>query len=247
MKDTRLLMGMPIAVEIVDELATKADLNDIYNYFSYIDHKFSVFKPTSEVSSMNAGKLRAEHFSQDLRLVLDLAEQTKQETNGYFDIYHNGYCNPSGLVKGWAIYNAAKLLERKGFKNFCVDAGGDMQVAGFNSAGELWRIGIRHPFQPDKMVKVLGLTNLGIATSGTYIRGQHIYNPFKPDEPLTEIVSLTVIGPNIYEADRFATAGFVMGRAGLEFIATKPKLEAYMIDKAGLATFTEGFAKYFID
>lgn len=246
MKDTRLLMGMPITVNIIDPQATKSDLNDIYNYFSYIDHKFSVFKPTSEVSWLNSGQLARDLMSDELRLVLALAEQTKQETNGYFDIYQNGYCNPSGLVKGWAIYNAVTILEQKGFKNFCVDAGGDMQVTGFNQEGELWRIGIRHPFEQNKLVKVLGLTDLGIATSGTYIRGQHVYNPLKLGEPLTEIVSLTVVGPNIYEADRFATAAFVMGRAGLDFIATKPGLEGYMIDKDGQATFTEGFSKFTI-
>ena len=68
-------------------------------------------------------------------------------------------------------------------------------------------------------VKVLALTDQGIATSGTAIRGQHIYNPHQPDASIQDIVSLTVIGPNIYEADRFATAAFAMGKEGIRFIA----------------------------
>jgi len=56
---------------------------------------------------------------------------------------------------------------------------------------------------------VVYVTDEGIATSGTYLRGEHIYNP-KTGEAASEIVSLTVIGPNIYEADRFATAAFAM-------------------------------------
>src|SRR5262249_50166152 len=150
--------------------------------------------------------LTLDRASQDMQTIFALAEQTKQETNGYFDIEHNGQYDPSGIVKGWTIANAAEILRQKGFANFYVEAGGDIQVAGNNSRGEPWRIGIRNPFTMNEIVKVLTLHDGGIATSGTYIRGQHIYNPKHAGELITEIVSLTVIGPDIYEADRFATA-----------------------------------------
>jgi len=88
------------------------------------------------------------------------------------------------------------------------------------------------------------IRNEGIATSGTYIRGAHIYNPLNPQEQLNEIVSLTVIGPNIYEADRFATAAFAMGKNGIVFIEHLPGFEAYVIDVKGIATSTTGFSKY---
>ncbi|MGH7193526.1 MAG: FAD:protein FMN transferase, partial [Candidatus Saccharimonadales bacterium] len=81
-------------------------------------------------------------------------------------------------------------------------------------------------------------------TSGTAIRGQHIYDPHRPDKPIEEIVSLTVIGPDIYEADRFATAAFAMGKAGIGFIGSLDGFEGYMIDAAKQATFTDGFEGY---
>ena len=84
---------------------------------------------------------------------------------------------------------------------------------------------------------------MGMATSGTYIRGQHIYNPLD-DKEITEIVSLTVIGPNVYEADRFATAAFAMGKEGINFIERTAELEGYIIHKDGIATLTSGFEKY---
>ena len=59
-----------------------------------------------------------------------------------------------------------------------------------------------------------------------------------------DIVSLTVIGPNIYEADRFATAAFAMGKRGINFIETCPGLEGYMVDAAGMATETTGFSSF---
>ena len=70
----------------------------------------------------------------------------------------------------------------------------------------------------NEIVKKLSIENKGIATSGTYARGEHIYNPKNPSEAIESIVSLTVIGPNIYEADRFATACFAMGKDGIYFL-----------------------------
>ena len=91
---------------------------------------------------------------------------------------------------------------------------------------------------------MLALTDRGIATSGTAIRGQHIYDPYRHDKPLMDVVSITIIGPDIYDADRFATAAFAMGRQGIQFIETLAGFEGYMIDMSARATFTSGFERY---
>ncbi len=93
-------------------------------------------------------------------------------------------------------------------------------------------------------MKIICVQNEGVATSGTYIRGQHVYNPHHPDEKNETIVSLTVIGPNIYEADRFATAAFAMGASGIEFIEKLKGFEGYMINVKGIATYTSNFENY---
>ena len=246
MKQTRIMMDMPITIEIVDATATNEIIDQVYEYFTYIDTTFSPFKENSEVSRINRGILGKEEYSSDMKIILALAEQTKQETQGFFDVHQNGKLDPSGIVKGWAINNAAKIVEQAGFSSYYVDAGGDIQVLGTNREGNPWKIGIRHPFEKDKIVKTLAVTNHGIATSGTYLRGQHIYNPKNPKQKITGIVSLTVIGPNIYEADRFATAAFAMERQGIQFIEQLSGFEGYMIDKEGKATYTSGFEKYVI-
>ncbi|MER9313470.1 FAD:protein FMN transferase [Mesorhizobium australicum] len=81
----------------------------------------------------------------------------------------------------------------------------------------------------------------GVATSGTYVRGQHIYNPHGIGGWIQDIVSLTVIGADVLEADRFATAAFAMGRDGILFIEQAPGLEGYLVDANGRATPTTGF------
>lgn len=236
-------MGMPITVEIGDPTATQDDLEQVFAYFMTVDNTFSTYKAESEISRINRGELAPAQYSADMRTILALSEQTREETRGYFDIWHAGICDPSGLVKGWAIQQAAQLLRDQGFRHFYIDAGGDIQVNGYNK-GYPWRIGIRNPFQRDENVKILALTDRGIATSGSAIRGQHIYNPHQPGAPLLEIASITVIGPNIYEADRFATAAFAMGKEGIRFIARLANFEGYMIDAQARATFTPGFERY---
>lgn len=244
MKHTRLLMGMPVTVEVVDNGIKMEDINSVYDYFSYIDDTFSTYKETSEISRINKGLLSTKEYSSDMKVILELCEQTKQETNGYFNILHNGLLDPSGLVKGWAVKKASYLLKQRGYVNYYVDAGGDIQVSGHNGNGKSWIIGIRNPFNRHENIKILSLTDKGVATSGTAIRGQHVYNPHKIDEPITDIVSLTVIGPDVFEADRFATAVFAMGKKGIYFIEKLKGFEGYMIDSQGIATYTEGFEKY---
>lgn len=243
MKQTRLLMGMPITLNVVDTNVTRDDLEEIFQYFLHIDEMFSTYKEDSEISRFNRGELDMTQLSVEMQTILALSEQTKQETHGYFDVQHAGTCDPSGIVKGWAIQNAAKLLSERGFHHFYIDAGGDIQVAGTNQR-ELWRIGIRNPFKREENVKVLALTDCGVATSGTAIRSQHIYNPHHPTTPLQEVVSLTVIGPNIYEADRFATAAFAMGRKGMYFLEKLVGFEGYLIDAQARAMLTSGFERY---
>jgi thiamine biosynthesis lipoprotein len=244
MRQTRLLMGMPITIEIVDPLVTPDVFDRAYAFFQYVDETFSPFKETSEVTRINRGELRADQASPNMQLILHLAEQTRQETDGYFDVWYKESFDPCGIVKGWSIHEAARRIEREGCRDFYVDAGGDVQVSGTNAQGQPWRIGIRNPFEAEKIVKVLSLIDCGIATSGPYIRGDHIYNPRNEADRLDQIVSMTVVGRNVYEADRFATAAFAMGEAGILFIESRPGLEGYTIDKKGRATFTRGFGDY---
>jgi thiamine biosynthesis lipoprotein len=265
MKETRLIMGMPITVEVVDA-TSPSPLEEVFAYFVQVDERFSTYKEMSEISRLNEALVaaggapqrdgaRTEQFlskeieypevvmSAELREVLDLAEKTKQETRGYFDITKvDGTLDPSGIVKGWAINNATDLLQHCGCKDFYIEAGGDIQAHGHDAQGRDWSVGIRHPFAKNEIIKVIYPRGRGVATSGTYERGNHIYNPHKPGLALEDVVSITVVGPNVLEADRFATAAFAMGPEGIQFIETLPGFEAYSVDKAGVATMTSNFA-----
>ena len=216
----------------------------LFRSFTHIDETFSTYKDTSAISAINAGRIALDAASAEVRAVFALAEQTRRETDGYFNIWRGDRYDPAGIVKGLAIASAADILRAAGCANFYVDAGGDIEAAGHNAEGQPWRVGIRNPFNIREIVKVLAISGCGIATSGTYIRGQHVYDPHAPGRPIEEILSLTVIGPNVYEADRFATAAFAMGRRGIMFIERLADFEGYMIDASGMATPTSGFGRY---
>jgi thiamine biosynthesis lipoprotein len=234
-------MGMPITVEVVGDASGEA-VEAAFQYFDSVDTRFSPFKPDSELSAMNRGELGA--ISLEMQEILSLAELTRHETMGYFDIRRpDGRVDPSGLVKGWAIRNAARRIEALGYDNYCVEAGGDLQCRGHNAEGRRWRVGIRNPFVAEEIVKVLVPGDAGVATSGAYVRGRHIYDPHGGNAASDDIASLTVIASDIYEADRFATAAFAMGRDGVAFIEATPGLEGYAIDRDGIATMTSGLSR----
>ena len=243
MKIYKIMMGMPIIVEIVgNDNETKPIIDTVFEYFDYIDNTFSPYKSTSEVSRINRGEIKYQEYSSDMKEILDLAEKTKKETFGYFDINKDSNIDPSGIVKGWAIYNAGQIVRKSGFNNFYINAGGDIEIAGFNLQGKKWKVGISNPFDPKTSIKTLYLTDCGIATSGNYERGDHIYNPHNDNSD--KIVSFTVIGPNVLEADRFSTPAFAMGYRGIEFIERQKDLFGYIIDGNGIATSSSGFDKY---
>lgn len=244
MRETRILMGMPITVDI-GGASGGVLVATVFDYFERIDQRFSTYRSDSEISAINRGDLPVRDWSGEMMEVLALAEQTRTETDGYFDIRKpDGSLDPSGIVKGWAIRNAAGIVQRAGISDFFIEAGGDIQSRGRNASGLDWSVGIRNPFNADEIIKIVYPRGHGVATSGTYVRGQHIYNPLGIGDPITEIVSLTVIGSDVFQADRFATAAFAMGRDGILFLERTPGLEAYVVDSNRRATPTSGFGAF---
>jgi FAD:protein FMN transferase len=242
--ETRLIMGMPITVDIVDPQTD--DLRaSVFAYFEAVDRNFSPYIDTSEVCCINRGEGVAADVSDAMGEVLSLAEDTRLASDGYFNVMRpDGKLDPSGIVKGWAIGKAAAMIEAAGAQNFYVEAGGDIQAKGVSADGSAWRVGIRSPFNDTDIIQVLALKDGGIATSGAYVRGAHIYDPHDPARVLNEIVSMTVVAKSVVDADRFATAAFAMGPEGIYFIEAQPGLEGFAVDANGISTQTTGFGAY---
>ena len=246
MRETRIIMGMPITIEVVGAVDTKV-LADVFAWFEAVDAKFSTYRVDSEICRFNRGEITEPTLSAEMQDVFALARRTRDETQGFFNMRKvDGTVDPSGIVKGWAIHKAAQMMRSAGVENFFVDAGGDIQSHGINEDGENWRVGIRSPFHMSEIIKVVAPCGQGMATSGSYIRGAHIWNPHALRETLADVVCLTVLGPDILEADRFATAAFAMGADGVYFIESLPGFEAYQVNAHGVATQTSNFRDHVI-
>ena len=234
------VMGMPVSVQLVDEKSGASDVEAVFAYLAWIDRTFSPFKAESETGRINRGELALEESSPEMRFIAELCERTKSETRGYFDARYRGEFDPSGAVKGYAIDRAAELLRQRGHRDFLVEAGGDIQVSGRDRFGDKWKIGIRNPFLPDQLATTVYLCDQGIATSGSYFRGEHIVNP-SSGAPASGLASITVVAGSVCDADRFATAAYAMGEQGIDFVNEVDGLEACSIGLDGSVRCTAGF------
>jgi thiamine biosynthesis lipoprotein len=226
------IMGMPIVIDVRDERPHDEALERAFDWFSHVDATFSTYKEDSEIRRLERGELALDDADEDVRLVLDRCEALHDETGGYFDAHVSGRLDPSGLVKGWSVDRAADILRDAGLEHFAVSAGGDMRLVGSG-----WRVGIQHPRERESLAAVLELGDLAVATSGAYARGDHVVDPHTGAAP-ADVLSVTVVGPDLATADAYATAAFAMGARGPTWTARLRGYEAMtiMADEAVLTT-----------
>jgi thiamine biosynthesis lipoprotein len=236
------VMGMPIVIDVRDEGAEDAQLDEAFDVFRAIDARFSTYKDASDVSRINRGDLRIADAHPDVREILDRCDELRAVTQGYFDVRAASpdVIDPSGLVKGWSVDRVVATLERRGLRDFAVSAGGDVALRGRGLPDDCWRVGIQHPTIGDKVARVIEARDLAIATSGSYARGDHIFDPHT-HQPVAGVQSVTITGPDLATADAFATAAFAMGARGPAFTARLQGYEAMTILADGRVLLTPGF------
>ena len=231
MRHVEQVMGTAVSIELADALpdpVLRDLIADVCGWLHEVDARFSTYKPESEVMRLRRGEITAADGSEDLRHVLSACADLWRDTDGYFDAYAGGALDPSGYVKGWSVEVASARLAAAGSTNHYINAGGDIRMRGHHPDGGPWRVGIRHPWEADKLSWVLALTDGAIATSGTYERGDHVINP-RTGKPAQGLRSVTVVGPDLALADAYATAALAMGEAGIPWLA---KLAADGYDSA---------------
>lgn len=141
--------------------------------------------------------------------------------------------------KGFAADRTAAGLRARGFRNFIIDAGGDLVFSG-TRGGVPWTVGIRHPRQAD-LLATAQLTDCAVATSGDYeqyliVDGErfgHIVDP-RSGWPARGLTSVVVIAPKGADADALATGLFVLGATeGLALVEKISSVEALFIMEGG--------------
>jgi thiamine biosynthesis lipoprotein len=180
---------------------------------------FSLFRPASELSRVNASPARMLHVSRLFAETLAIALDVAAETEGLVDptlcgrwselvVSGRMLSRPSdltldlnGVVKALAVDEAVSSLRTEGF----VSVGGDLAVRG--------PVDVALPAHG--AIRVLAG---GLATSGTASRGAHLVDTRArlPSDSCWEQV--TASGATCLSADVAAKMGFLLGRAGPEWL-----------------------------
>jgi thiamine biosynthesis lipoprotein len=153
-----------------------------------------------------------------------------------------------GIAKGYIIDAALAELNRHGYSQAMVDAGGDIAGSPRDDHAD-WQIGIQDPRRSTgDSIAVTKLARGALATSGDYMHAytadfglHHILDPRTGLSPL-ELSSVSIVAPNACLADALATGVMVLGvEAGMELIERRPDVEGLLITKHDQVIRSSGF------
>jgi FAD:protein FMN transferase len=233
-------MGTVFTVDVRDAGDWDHAIDDVVTRLHEVDAVFSTYRPDSDISRMGRGELSLRAAHPEVATVLDLSAQVQLETDGAFSAVTNRRLDPTGLVKGWAVERASRMLRERGSGNHAVNGGGDVQLAGEPAPGRPWTVGITDPHDSTKVLTTVSGRDFAVATSGTAERGAHILDPFT-GRPSTGVASASVVGPSLTFADAYATAVFVKGDRGCRWIEGRPGYEALVVSADGTVTASTGW------
>jgi thiamine biosynthesis lipoprotein len=156
-----------------------------------------------------------------------------------------------GVAKGWAAHQA--MLRLQEYAPVLVDAGGDIAISGMRTAGQKWSIAIADPLQVQESLDILGLVQGGVATSGIdYRRWQvngvwkhHIIDPRINEPAQTDLLSVTVVAPDVLLAEAAAKVILILGsQAGMDWVEDQPQLSALLAFPDGRLLYRNGIYEH---
>jgi thiamine biosynthesis lipoprotein len=231
------VMGMPISVALrgrhAGTAAGHAAWRAVVDELRDVDAVFSTYREDSIISRLGRGELTAAECPPEVREILALGSEAERVSGGAFSIFlpskgSTRRLDPSGVVKGWAVERASRLLAELDDTDFCLSAGGDMTCHVANPDRAAWRIGIENPHQPKSLVAVVPVRSGAVATSGTVHRGAHLVDPRDGSRP-TGVASVTVIATSLTWADIDATAAFVQAGNAVTWLESRPITSALVV------------------
>ncbi|MDD5223958.1 MAG: FAD:protein FMN transferase [bacterium] len=190
---------------------------------------------------------------EDLRLILPRVDYRKvriSESESWVFLPEPGMVlGLGGIAKGYIVDRAVRELESRGAIAGIVNGGGDLRVFGKPRSGKAWRIGVRDPFHPDRILARVPVTQGAVATSGNYeramvvngIRYHHIFDPHT-GWPARGLAQVTIAAPAAVTAEAAALSVFVLGKEkGREFLKGFPGNEGILIGEDGERWMTSGW------
>ncbi len=155
-----------------------------------------------------------------------------------------------GIAKGYAVEEAARVLQRNGVKNAMINAGSSIKVIGEGPGDRGWRIGVENPREAGKLIGIIVLhSGEAMGTSADnrrfFIKDRHRYSHIidpRTGWPAPEKMALvTVVTRNAATADMITKALFLNDLCwSMEFLKEE-KIRALLVDTSGKVHLTPGF------
>jgi thiamine biosynthesis lipoprotein len=142
-----------------------------------------------------------------------------------------------GIGKGYAMDRAAALLRDRGFRDFLLQAGGDLYAAG-RRGDRAWRVGLADPRRAGgESFATIALADETFSTSGDYERffvkdGVRYHHLLDPDtgQPARLCRSVTILAKSALQADWLSTGVFILGpEEGMALVERLPDVEAVIV------------------
>lgn len=155
-----------------------------------------------------------------------------------------------GIAKHPILQAGMRQLQRHGVSNAMINGGGDVLVTG-QLNGRPWRVGLRDPRHPDKLLGVVALNHGFVAASGDYERFlmhegkrlHHILDP-KTGYPSTGPHGVTLISDQLEAINGLGAAIMVAGaETGRTRVARTPGLDALIVDADSSLWLSPGMAQ----
>lgn len=152
-----------------------------------------------------------------------------------------------GLAKGWALDAAARALRALGYRDFLLQAGGDLYAAGARGGGP-WRVGVRDPRGGplDELGRV-DVRDRAFSTSGDYehayvVEGRRYHHLLDPRtcRPATASRAVTVLARRAVDAEILGKALFILGGEPALREAERWGAEALVVGADGAVRATRG-------
>ncbi len=148
-----------------------------------------------------------------------------------------------GYVKEYAADVAVNVCRQEGIQHGLVNLGGDICIVGPHPNGNAWKIGVRHPRNPEIPMSFVFLEQGGLASSGDYERFMmvggkryaHILNP-KTGWPVQSLACTSVYADQCVVAGTSSTIAMLKGEQdgikwldelGLPYIGMNQNLEIF--------------------
>ncbi len=238
-------MGTTVTIDIYVDAGTPVDrlaahVGRARSALHRADDVFSTWNADSPMSRLRRGEVMLDQVPREVAQVLDACRVARMLTGGWFDPWAlPGGVDPTGYVKGWAAERALDALRMPEVAAAVVNAAGDIASFGGMAPDTPFRFAIVDPFDPIRPACVVEHVG-AVATSGTYERGQHLFDPHSR-KAASAVASATVTGPELGLADALATALAVGGQVVLARIDALEGFEALVIGYDGELRSTSRF------